>query len=292
MADPPRYFTVPLPTFGGKQIWADEYVFRGYRIQGNVVTGHHRLLGPRNSRLTWGTYDECMERFEYLRAERDLHRKGDHLVLLLHGIFRAKEAFNPMRRALHGAGFEAEAINYPSTQATIESHADQLERLLGNVTDVERVSFVTHSMGGLVARELLARDASWRKAIEVNRLVMIATPNQGALLADHLLPLWAFRRIAGPAAAQLTTDYVPELPPPDVPFGIIAGAKGDGKGYNPLLPGDDDLTVALESTHLAGAEDTLVVQAIHTFIMQNPHVIRATVHYLRTGRFQDTSSEG
>jgi len=289
MADPSRHIIVPMPTFGGKQIWADEYVFCGYRIQRNVLTNHCRLLGPQNGRLAVGSFDRCMERFEQVRKERDVHRESDHLVLLLHGIFRAKEAFDPMRRALRAAGFAAEAVNYPSTQATIESHADQLERLLGNVKDVKRASFVTHSMGGLVARELLARDAPWRESIEVNRLVMIATPNQGAHLADQLLPLWAFRRLAGPAAAQLTTDYVPELPPPNVPFGIIAGAKGDGKGYNPLLPGDDDLTVALESTHLEGAEDTLVVHALHTFIMQNPHVIRATVHYLKTGRFLETS---
>ncbi|MBW2257970.1 MAG: hypothetical protein JRI25_25675, partial [Deltaproteobacteria bacterium] len=114
---PPRLVTVPLPTFGGKQIWADEYVFCGYRIQENVLTGHHRLLGPRNARLAWGTFNRCMERFQQLRAERGLHRMSDHLVLLLHGIFRAKEAFNPMRRALRTAGFAAEAVNYPSTQA-------------------------------------------------------------------------------------------------------------------------------------------------------------------------------
>lgn len=283
----PPDLNVPMPTLGGKQLWGDEFVYRGYRIQRNVLNGQHRLLDPRNARLYGGTVGQCLERFHKIKQRAGLKRTGDHLVLLVHGIFRAKEAFSPMLTALSEAGYEAEAINYPSTQASIEEHADQLERLLDRAEDVARVSFVTHSMGGLVARELLSRDSAWRSRIEMHRLVMIATPNQGAHLADQLVKSWAFRRIAGPAAAQLTTDYVPELPPPDARFGVIAGAKGDGKGYNPLLPGDDDMTVAVESNWLDGAEDTLIVNAIHTFIMQNPETIAATLRYLRTGRFRD-----
>ena len=287
MSDPRIPASLSLPTLGGKQIWADELAFRGYRIQRNVVLGdHHRLLGPRNARLCSGTYEECLARFEAVRLERGLERKGSHLVLLLHGMFRAKEAFHPMRRALHQAGYEAEAINYPSTQDTIESHADQVERLLERTRDVAQVSLVTHSMGGLVARELLGRDRPWRRRLQVNRLVMIATPNQGALILDHLLPLWPFRQLAGPAAHQLTAEHLPNLPVPDVPFGIVAGARGDGKGYNPLLPGDDDMTVSLASTALEGAEDQFVVPAIHTFIMQHPEVIEGTLRYLETGRFR------
>lgn len=285
MADPRPPLTLSVPTLGGKQIWADELVFRGYRIQRNVIGGQCRLLGPRNGRICGGTFDVCLERFEALREQRGLKRGGSHLVLLLHGIFRAKEAFHPMRRALHRAGYEAEAINYPSTRGTIESHADQVERLLEHTRDVSRLSLVCHSMGGLVARELLARESSWRRRLPVHRLVMIATPNQGAHMANHLLPLWAFRRLAGPAAAQLTTDYAPVLAPPSVPFGIVAGVKGDGRGYNPLLEGEDDMTVSLSSTHLPGAEDTLQVRAIHTFILQHPDVIAGTLRYLETGRF-------
>jgi hypothetical protein len=51
------------------------------------------------------------------------------------------------------------------------------------------------------------------------------------------------------------------------------------------LPGDDDGTVSLQSAMLDGAEDTLVVPGMHTFLVMRPDVIAATARYLRTGRF-------
>ncbi len=167
-------------------------------------------------------------------------------------MFRAKEVFRAMRRALSSSGYEAEAINYPSTLGTIESHADQVEMLLGRLQDISRVSFVAHSLGGLVARELLSRDAPWRDRIEVNRLVMIATPNQGAHIAESLRQLWAFRRLGGPVSVQLTREYVRDLPLPKCRFGIIAGARGDGRGYNPLLPGDNDARAIIRAIMALG----------------------------------------
>ena len=282
MADP-RAFTVPLPTLGGKQWWADEFVHQRFRIQRNLLTGHHRLLDPRNLRLAAGSWEACLAVFDAL--DPTPRRASDHAVVLLHGIFRAKEVWNPMVRALQAAGYEPEPVNYPSTMATIEDHAEQIERLLGRLRGAKTVSFVCHSMGGLVAREVLARKAAWRNHLRVHRLVMIATPNHGAEMADRLVPLWAYRTFAGPAGLQLTTEYVAELGLPDVPFGIVAGARGDGIGFNPLLPGDNDATVTLDSTHLDGAEDTYVLPALHTFIMQDPRVIEATLRYLATGRF-------
>ena len=44
---------LPFPTFGGKQIWADQFVCAGWRIQRNHYTGHHRLLDPNNFRRAW-----------------------------------------------------------------------------------------------------------------------------------------------------------------------------------------------------------------------------------------------
>ena len=95
------------------------------------------------------------------------------------------------------------------------------------------------------------------------------------------------RFFTGPSLSQIRSDVASSLPVPDVRFGIVAGARGDGRGYNPLLPGDDDMTVSVASTMLDGAEDTFVVPAIHTFVMIHPEVVRGTLRYLRTGRFRD-----
>lgn len=289
MARPP----VPIPTFGGKQLWMDRFLYAGWRIQTHVLTGQHRLLDPGLRAHAWGSWEECCATFDRLREQRALRRRSEHLVVLLHGIFRAAEAWRPMARALLAAGYEPAAVTYPSTQRGIELHADQVEEVLERAEDVTRVSFVTHSMGGLVAREVLGRDAPWRRRLAVNRLVMIATPNRGAVLADRLVALKAFREVAGPAGLQLTTDYVPTLPEPSCPFGVIAGVRGDGHGFNPLLPGEDDMTVTVDSALLDGAEDTLLVPgAIHTFILQRPDVIAATLRYLDSGRFSEAEPAG
>jgi pimeloyl-ACP methyl ester carboxylesterase len=278
---------VPIPTLGGKQLWADCFHFGGWRIQENVVTGHHRLLDPKRVRHAWGTYEECRSAFERLRVSRGVVRNGDHLVVLLHGIFRAAEAWRPMVRALVADGYEAAAVTYPSTRRGIELLADPIDALIASAEGIRTVSFVTHSMGGLIAREILGRSGGWRDRVTVNRLVMIATPNRGAVIADRLAQSKLFREVAGPAGVQLTTDYVPELPRPTCRFAVIAGSRGDGRGFNPLLAGEDDLTVTVDSVLLDGAEDSWVVPgALHTFIMQRPDVVAATVSYLRTGHLR------
>lgn len=282
---------VPVPTLGGKQLWGDVFLHAGYRIQRNVWTRHHRLLGPGDLRLAFGSYETCERTFDRLCKLRHVEPESDHLVLLLHGIFRSKDSFGPMRRALRAAGYEAHGVNYPSTRQSLEDHADQVELLLERARGVRTVSFVTHSMGGLVARVLLGRkDSAWRQRIAVNRLVMIGTPNHGSEIAWRLDDLPAWRAMAGPSFSALRPDRVSEIPVPDVRFGLVAGARGDGVGFNPLLSGDDDMTVAVDEVRLEGAEDFLVVNAVHTFVMIHPEVVRATLRFLETGRFREEPS--
>ena len=277
---------VPMPTFGGKQIWGDVFLYGGWRIQKNAVTDHHRLLDPNDIRLAAGSWRHCHNNFSRQRSQRGIALQSDHLVLLLHGYFRSKDSFGPLTKALGREGYEAHAVNYPSTRQSLQDHASQIATLLDRAEGIRTVSFVCHSMGGIVARVLLAQKHPWRDRIKVNRLLMIATPNGGAEMAAHIDQLGDIAEtVVGPSMRQLHPMRASELPIPDVNFGIIAGARGNGEGYNPLLPGDDDMTVSVESTRLKGAEDMLVVNAMHTFIMIQPQVIEATKRYLETGRF-------
>ena len=287
MSEPNRLSPLVLPTLGGRQLWGDEFVHAGYRIQRNVLTDHRRLLDPRDLRLAAGSFDDCRDAFERLRRANDIQPASDHLVLLLHGYLRSKEVMAPMGRYLRRQGYEAWALNYPSTRQSLEDHAAHVEAVLDRAEGVRTVSIVAHSMGGMVARVLLDRGGDWMRRIELNRLAMIATPNQGAELAEHLVNLSGLEALLGPALTQLHRDRARRLPHPAIPFGLVAGARGDGRGWNPLLPGDDDMTVTVDSVHLPGFEDAWIVEgALHTFIHQRPDVIRAVERYLRTGRFQ------
>lgn len=271
---------LPFPTFGGRQFWGDVFWFAGWRIQENVLTGHHRLLDPADVRRAWGSYAECRAAFEKERADRRLALTSPHVVVLLHGLARSTAYFDELAEALLAAGFAPARFEYPSTRASIEAHAEQLTTWLERLEDAERVSFVTHSLGGLVVRAALARPGSWRERIEPHRLVMLGPPSRGSSLAAALREFFPYRLVAGPAGQDLALRESLAIPPPSIPFAIIAGARGDGEGWNPLVPGDDDGIVALDEAFLEGAEEVLVLRTWHARLPSDPQAIEATVRFL------------
>ena len=281
----PAPFNLPAATLGGKQFWADLYLYAGWRIQENVFTGHARLLDPADVRRCWGSYAQCRAVFEEIRRTRAIAPRSRHLVLLIHGLGRSKDSFGALEAALRVAGYEAAALNYPSTRRGLAAHAAQIEGLLDGLEDVDRISFVTHSLGGLVLRALLAREGAWRDRIPAQRAILIAPPNQGALVADRLRDFPLYGWIFGAGGQGATTEAATRLPPPPIPFAVIAGGRGDGEGYSPWLEGDDDGLVRVAETRLEEAADFLLVEALHTVVMNDPRSIKAVLSFLETGRF-------
>lgn len=280
-------WNVPLTTLGGAQYWGDEMIRCGWRIQQNALTGHHRLLDPQDTRRAWGTFEACRVVLEERRIAERIEPPSQHLVVLVHGLFRTKSSFAKLERALREAGFDVEGVNYPSTRRSIAEHAAQLTRILDRDEDHTRVSFVTHSLGGIVVRAALAQDAAWKQRIEVGRLVQMAPPNRGSIVAEALSDWIVFEWVTGKSGQDLSPGGVAAVPPPSCPFGVIAGGKGDAEGYNPLLEGDDDGTVTVDSTRLDVEHEFLLVKALHSFVMSNERAISATVRFLRSGRFEE-----
>jgi pimeloyl-ACP methyl ester carboxylesterase len=276
---------LPVLTSAGMQFWADVFWFADWRIQENVFTGHCRLLDPGSVRRAWGSRGACRTAFERLRARDGLRQPSKHLVLLLHGLGRTRDSLSLMDDALVEAGYATAGIGYPSTRRTLSEHAAQVAGLLDRLEGIERVSFVTHSLGGLVVRATLALDGSWKDRVEISRLVMLAPPSRGSNLAKELEDFVPAQIVLGPAAQELAMREVLTIPPPECSFGIVAaGGPGEG-GWNPLIPGNDDGIVSVEETRLEGADDFLLVRGLHTFFMNDPDVIDATVRFLDTGRF-------
>jgi hypothetical protein len=63
----------------------------------------------------------------------------------------------------------------------------------------------------------------------------------------------------------------------------LAGGKGDGRGYNPLLSGDDDGTMTVAETRLDGVKGFLIVREIHGLISSHRATSQATVNFLSRG---------
>lgn len=275
---------VPLPTLGGAQLWADVCWCAGWRIQRHALDGHHRLLDPQDVRRAWGEAAACRAVLESRRADGAVDASPEQLVVLLHGLGRTRHSLDALAESLTNQGFACVALSYPSTRATLDEHVAALDGLLDQLDDVRAVSFVTHSLGGIVVRALLARPSPWRERMTLGRVVMLAPPNQGSALA-RALDGALFGAALGPSAQALATRAIAALPPPPCAFGIVAAGRGDDGGLNPWIDGDDDGVVAVEETRLPGAADQLVVRGLHTFLMDDPAVQAATANFLRTGRF-------
>ena len=72
---------------------------------------------------------------------------------------------------------------------------------------------------------------------------------------------------------------------PACEFGIIAGGRGDGKGFLPDLKEDNDGMLSVSTTRLAAQADFLVVPVIHPLTMMHPIVKEATWRFLDKGFF-------
>lgn len=254
---------LPLPTLGGAQLWSDVAWRDGWRVQRHCWTGHHRLLDPGNRRRAWGTRERC-ERT--LRARADAEPEGTHLVVLLHGLARTRRSMRSLGRALEAEGRRVARLTYASTRESIERHAADLRDVLAGLEGVTRVSFVTHSLGGIVARTALADpEASWRGRIEVASLVQIAPPNGGSQTARRL-DLAPFRWFLGPSFTALARRGPEDAGRAEVDTTVLIG---DG-GRAPWIDGPDDLLVGVEEARLEGAPLHVLPGARHTFVANDP----------------------
>jgi hypothetical protein len=213
-------------------------------------------------------------------------------VVLLHGLGRTALSMVVPQLLLRSAGFTPVNIQYPSRREPIPALARRVAAdLERRIPDRERpVHFLTHSMGGIVLRTLLAQG---RPGFRLGSVVMLAPPNKGSHLAQKLASNLLFRAATGPAGQQLGTgpDSVPtRLGPADYQVGIIAGDSATAP-WALLSEGPSDGTVRIDETALEGMADFLVVPRGHTFIMNDPAVVEQAIHFFRHGKFAHSTPE-
>jgi len=222
------------------------------------------------------------------------------LVVVLHGLNVTHHTMGRLARAFVAAGFDVANRTYPSRTMPFERIATEwLPRLLAkhNAGAARRVHFVTHSLGGIITRLWLRECGA---PPNMGRVVMIAPPNQGSEVPDHfrgggkaLRSFFEF--VASANASRLGTDDE-SLPrklsrsrekfPAGVELGVIAGNRPLNPLFLSWFTGENDGTVSVASTRLAGMRDHIVMPHSHTGIIQRRAVAEQALRFLREGKFK------
>jgi alpha/beta hydrolase family protein len=208
-------------------------------------------------------------------------------VVLLHGIARTTRSLRRLEQSLQQAGFATLNVGYASRRRPLEALAEDIHPEVAAFADASAgpLHFVTHSMGGLLARVYIAR----HRPARLGRVVMLGTPNSGSEVADLLKSFPLYRAFYGPAGQQLTTGgdvALSSLPPIDNPVGVVAGSRTlDPIASYLILPRPNDGRVSVASSKLDRMTDHVTIKAPHSGLLRHPVAAAQTIAFLRAGQF-------
>ena len=181
------------------------YAFGSFLLMGRHVGARERSRSLRElARELWiaGVTQPLLPLFYFLGHRMDaffVQRGKEGLaavsvvprtpIVFVHGYMQNRVGFLGLARALARIGLGPMfGFNYPWF-SSIASNARRLERFVDSVckeTGSATVDLVCHSMGGLIAVEMMSDEAR-RESLKVRRCVTIASPHAGVMWQGPLL---------------------------------------------------------------------------------------------------------
>lgn len=209
-------------------------------------------------------------------------------VFLLHGLARTAASMTILAHRLKRSGHRPALFGYHVFAHSLDEIAkrfrERVERVLagdraqgGN--GAVRYAIVGHSLGGIVAR-LAGPDLPPR----LERLVLLAPPNHPPAIAAALARNPIYRAFTRDAGRRLNDPkFFAHLPEPTVPTLVVAGTRGPRARWLPFRGEPNDGIVRVSEAHLDGAP-LLLVDGLHTFLMNRRDVSRAVLQFLAEPR--------
>ena len=212
--------------------------------------------------------------------------KSIDTVVCVHGFWSHGTGMFLIKRRLEKEfGLKALLFSYPSVKGALDDNAAALARFI-HEQDVDGVHIVGHSLGGVLALRMLANDADALPG----RVVCLGSPLTGSRAAEFLSAQQWAEDIIGrslPAgviheAANTWASHVCE----EREIGVIAGNVPLGFGSLVTDFGEDnDGTVAVSETRIAGATDHLVMPVSHRGMLVSSDVADQAASFLKRGEF-------
>lgn len=218
-------------------------------------------------------------------------REGDgDYVVLVHGLSWFRDTLKPAEKQLNALGYHTVHVHYASRKADIGEIVDERVRdaITEHCTDPNRkIHFVGHSMGGIMIRKYLKS----YETLNLGKVVLMATPNQGTELAEILKrSITPIRKVFGKAVEELgtTSNSLPNtLGAPNFEPGIIMGSLSAFPFLSPFVPGTDDGVVAVEAGKVERMRDFIVTPTNHCNIAREEEVLRQIAFFFVHGTFDE-----
>lgn len=123
-----------------------------------------------------------------IRENSDSEGGVKHSTVLIHGLDDPGKVWQSLVPALVGKGYDIWLMNYPNDQPIAESTQLFLEELKKmRALGITNINIISHSMGGLITRDLLTcpeiqySSLSEQKEVpKVEKFIMVGTPNHGS----------------------------------------------------------------------------------------------------------------
>ena len=210
-------------------------------------------------------------------------------VIVLHGLESNALVMLPMARRLAKDGWEVHNSTYKCGRRTWQEIAEDLREYINSVvTNDERVSFVCHSLSGILLRHCIKQGLD----CYINKVVTIAAPHQGAYwvneipfgreigytlfgkaLVDSLMDVESIRKL--PNLTPYRVLCITTNKPVSItnPLSWLAGKR---------IKGENDGFVGLKGQTLVGSE-TVNFHLDHLWAVKDKKLTSCILNYLNYG---------
>lgn len=208
------------------------------------------------------------------------------IIVFVHGVWMPGSEMLFLKQQLSWEhDYKGRLFSYPSVSGSLDDNAKKLaDCIISQGSD--KVHIVAHSLGGVVALRMAATIAD----LPLARIVCLGSPLRGSRAAEvlseknwgqnilgHSLSAGVVNEAVSGWAGNVTDHY---------DIGVIAGTRSIGLGkLFASFDGENDGTVAVEETRLAGIKDHICLPISHSGLVLSKDVVMQTAAFLGCGEF-------
>jgi len=186
-------------------------------------------------------------------------------IVMVHGLFQNRICWWWMARRLRRLGHRHVICFNLSPWHNVESATELLAKQIDRLRHrhgIRRVALVTHSMGGMLARNYVQRRGG---ADKVATLVQLAAPNQGSKLAPFAVTPLGLSLLPG-------SDFLQRL---------AAATLPDGCPVTSIYSRDDNMVLPASCGYLPEARNIELDGLGHSSVLFNERVAQLVHHQLK-----------